>query len=243
MAFSAFTLDKGVCSPSIADLFLPTCPLLTFDLALLHLLSTCSLTLLLVILSIALSPTYYLSLSRSLLPSGAGQNNLNPEAANAFIMWDLALASPPSSPHLGPNTTTPITQYGTSSTSNPLTASIHPRPEPSSSSTVQADSSAQSEPIRKRDKFADGRVWSYVPLGMCSLGVAVTAVSSLDVASTGIFTLGQGKYGENIMTSLTRLMRRVHSLGQYFHASSRCSQRDLRYCFVRPTISIPPRTT
>ena len=240
MAFSAFTLDKGVCSSTISSLYLPTCPLLTFDLALLHLLSTCNLTLLLVILSTALSPTYYLSLSSSLQPNDARRIDLNPEATNAFIMWDLALASPPSSPHLRPATDSLATKsYGTSAPAQPLAASPYPQPGPSSSFNEGANPSTNSTPFRKRDKFAEGRMWSYVPLGICSLGVAGAAVSSLNVASTGIFDLGQGKYGEAFDFAILRLTRSVGSLGQYFHASSSCSQPDLRYCLVRPPNKAP----
>jgi hypothetical protein len=93
MAFSAFTLSKGVCSLTISKLYLPTCPLLTFDLALLHLLSTTTLALMLVILSTALSPSYYLSMST---------DTKHTEDTDVFVMWDLALASPPSSPRLSP---------------------------------------------------------------------------------------------------------------------------------------------
>jgi len=185
MAFSAFTLHKGVCSTVVSDIFLPTCPLLTVDLALLHLLSTCNLALLLVILSTALSPLYYLSLSPSFPDTDAGgPAKVDPEAADAFVMWDLALASPPSSPRL--DATPSSRTYGTSVPATPITPASRASPSNPYQSPAKA-SSASAEgatPPRRRDRFAEGRIWSYVPLAGCSLGVAGTAA----------FVLHEGKY-------------------------------------------------
>jgi hypothetical protein len=95
MSFSAFTIANGVCSASTSKSFnLPTCPLLTFDIALLHVLSTSTLALLLVILSTALSPSYASSLS--------GLEDDTRRDGEGLIMWELAVNSPPPSPTLSP---------------------------------------------------------------------------------------------------------------------------------------------
>ncbi|KAK8847530.1 hypothetical protein IAR55_005388 [Kwoniella newhampshirensis] len=225
MAFSAFTLEQGVCSPTFPEFLLPTCPLLTFDLTLLHLLSTATLALLLVILSAALSPSYYLSMSPSStslsesqgISGGAGKGGIS----QGFVMWELALASPPSSPYLGPSSiSTPptasistsikggrgaIRSYGTPAPTNPLiaTSSAYPQLGPGNeesyltmpgSSAVTTDAVRQStdmpSPPKKRDKFAEGRVGTYIPLAICSLGVACASIIGIKVgqfAVSGIF--------------------------------------------------------
>jgi hypothetical protein len=95
MSFSAFTIANGVCSASTNKSFnLPTCPLLTFDMALLHVLSTSTLALLLVILSTALSPGYAASLS------GIEDEDGTRREGEGLIMWELAVNSPPPSPTL-----------------------------------------------------------------------------------------------------------------------------------------------
>lgn len=91
MAFSAFTLQQGVCSPTLPEFLLPTCPILTFDLTLLHLLSTSTLALLLVIVSSTLSPSYFESLSLS-------EGRVVGKGSRGYIMWEMALGSVPSSP-------------------------------------------------------------------------------------------------------------------------------------------------
>ncbi|EIW71156.1 hypothetical protein TREMEDRAFT_67599 [Tremella mesenterica DSM 1558] len=168
MAFSAFTLEKGVCSFEISEVFLPNCPLLTFDLALLHLLSSTTLSLLLVILSTALSPNYYLQYS-----------NMDPSEeiatkdvieSDVFVMWEMALASPPQSPKLGSaklkDPSTPAMSYGTQSPTTPLAQRL---PQPTNPYSPSAESDINVP--KKRDKFAEGRVWNYVPLLICSIVV------------------------------------------------------------------------
>lgn len=166
MAFSASTLKAGICSTSFSELYLPTCPLLTFDLILLHLLSITTLSLLLVILSIALSPSYHLSLS-SLHVDGKN----DPESMDAFVMWDLALASPPSSPHLERGD--PLSGAGSRSY-----GAVAAEPMMGNGSYPQPTQTGQAEPlpIAKKDKFGEGRVWSYIPLLLCSIGAYVASI-------------------------------------------------------------------
>jgi hypothetical protein len=184
MTYSYFTLVSSVCAEAVQQLFTPTCPVLTFDLALLHLLSTTTLALLLVILSTALSPNYFASMSPSYEASKDDQESM-------FVMWELALASPPSSPRLGPTRMdtgfTPI-GYGTTGCpsakkSSQLSDVENPYETGRGASATMADVMA----VRKRDKFADGRLWSYFPLLGCSLGVTIS----------GAWVLGQGDYGES----------------------------------------------
>jgi hypothetical protein len=185
MAFSAFTLSKGVCSLTISKLYLPTCPLLTFDLALLHLLSTSTLTLVLVILSTTLSPNYHLSLS----PSADG-GKVGPEERDVFVMWDLALASPPGSPRLGPVRTGGGLGGGGRSygaITNELAGvpgGVYP--QPSNPYAIDDIVVTPTTTPKKRDKFAEGRLWIYIPLGMSSLAVLVAAA----------VVLGESQYGE-----------------------------------------------
>ena len=162
MAFSRFILKLGICSTSFSELYLPTCPLLTFDLILLHLLSITTLSLLLVILSIALSPGYHLSLSDMEAGSKA-----DPESMDAFVMWDLALASPPTSPRVEePNPFSPRTlrSYGTVTPVPVMGSESYPQPGPSAPVT------SPTPVLKTKDKFAEGRLWSYIPLLACSLG-------------------------------------------------------------------------
>ncbi|RXK40943.1 hypothetical protein M231_01791 [Tremella mesenterica] len=175
MAFSAFTLEKGVCSFEISEVFLPNCPLLTFDLALLHLLSSTTLSLLLVILSTALSPNYYLQYS-NMDPSEEIATKDVPES-DVFVMWEMALASPPQSPKLGSaklkDPSTPAMSYGTQSPTTPLAQRL-PQPTNPYSSSAESDingTSGEAGVPKKRDKFAEGRVWNYVPLLFCSIVV------------------------------------------------------------------------
>ncbi|WVQ83187.1 hypothetical protein IAT38_005326 [Cryptococcus sp. DSM 104549] len=207
MAFSAFTLQQGVCSPTLPEFLLPTCPLLTFDLTLLHLLSTATLALLLVILSSTLDPNYFLSFSED---EDAEELEGSGGKSQGFVMWELALASAPSSPVLGPSTapklraglspTTPSTvrSYGTPLPATPLTGA-NPYAQPGEGPTMPGTaeiglgSEAAHEmkpPPKRRDKFAEGRVWTYVPLGLCSLGVACASMLVLnfgEFAVSGIF--------------------------------------------------------
>lgn len=170
MAFSSFTLGEGVCSSSERGVLLPTCPLLTFDLALLHLLSTATLALLLVILSNTLSPSYYATLS--LTDSGSGkdlQGDAGP--SSMLVMWELAVGSPPPSPRLQPSSSAAPTGYG----------AIDSMPAPA----VETPSSSSAPPTVKRDRFAEGRVISYALLLLVSLGVIVCAVVLMNMGEFG----------------------------------------------------------
>jgi hypothetical protein len=146
--------------------------LLTFDLILLHLLSITSLSLLLVILSIALSPSYHLSLSDI-----EGGSKSDPESMDAFVMWDLALASPPSSPRVeeqGPFSPTTPRSYGTVPPRPIMGSHSYSQPGPSS-----APPASPPPTNRIKDKFAEGRVWSYVPLLVCSVGAYGASIAAL----------------------------------------------------------------
>jgi hypothetical protein len=185
MAFSYFTLVSSVCAQTVHDIFTPTCHVLTFDLTLLHLLSTATLALLLVILSTALSPNYYASLSPSF---GEGADGKDDEG-DMLVMWELALASPPSSPLLGPDAIASASAdgagYGTRSTTTPIKASGDGSSKSDAQEHVERTRIEVVAP-RKRDKFAEGRVWTYIPLLLSSIGVAIA----------GGWVLGQGDYGE-----------------------------------------------
>ncbi|ODO08618.1 hypothetical protein L198_00350 [Cryptococcus wingfieldii CBS 7118] len=193
MAFSAFTLEQGVCSPTLPEVLFPTCPLLTFDLSLLHLLSLCTFALLLVILSNALSPGYYASLLEDeevAEAAGVGKTT----GGQGFVMWELAVGSETGSPILGPsraedrpNTASTSVSYGTLS---PTTALRNPyAPE-------HAEAQDTSDPLfpapTKRDKFPEGRLWTYLPMALCSIGVAFAGVVALNVgvmSSSVVFVL------------------------------------------------------
>ncbi|WVQ75898.1 hypothetical protein IAR50_005533 [Cryptococcus sp. DSM 104548] len=193
MAFSAFTLEQGVCSPTLPEVLLPTCPLLTFDLSLLHLLSLCTFALLLVILSNALSPGYYASLmddEEAAEAAGVGK----PAGEQGFVMWELAVGSEANSPTLGPtrpeespNTASTSVSYGTLS---PTTALRNPY-APDATETQDTPEPLFSAPA-KRDKFAEGRLWTYLPMALCSIGVAFAGVVALNVgvmSSSVVFVL------------------------------------------------------
>jgi hypothetical protein len=183
MTYSYFTLVSSVCAEAVQQLFTPTCPVLTFDLALLHLLSTTTLALLLVILSTALSPNYFASMSPSYEASKDDQESM-------FVMWELALASPPSSPRLGATRMdTGFTPIGYGTTGTPTTKKQAQLSDVENPYEAGQGASATTVDVmvRKRDKFADGRLWSYFPLLGCSLGVAIS----------GAWVLGQGDYGES----------------------------------------------
>jgi hypothetical protein len=178
MAFSAFTVTEGVCSPNISELYLPTCRLLTFDLVLFHLLSISTLALLLVIVSAALSPSYYRSLS---LSADGNATEEDPDAAGVFVMWELAIASAPSSPRLGPVAgPSAAPSYGTNVPATPS------RPE---KSTIAGQVTIDNVPKVKRDKFAEGRVWSYTPLLLCSLGTMGAAILMIVKSRYGELTI------------------------------------------------------
>ncbi len=215
MAFSAFILKRGVCSNDIAfNSTVPKCPLLTFDLFLLHLLSTADLALLLVILSTALSPSYYISHSPSLLDRDGLAKN--PESTDAFIMWDLALASPPSSPRLDATPSSSTKTYGTATPATPLTPAAHPQP-----SNPYADGespSGDSLPPPRKDKFAEGRLWNYASLCSCSMGAIITTALSLWRANATVLVIENGKYRVFHFLSSSCPLTRNESLGKYRHA-------------------------
>lgn len=161
MAFSAFTLSKGVCSTILYEHILPSCPLLTWDLTLLHLISTVTLALMLVILSTALSPGYAMSLSSAGEEAGQGSAARGEGGDDGFVMWELALASGPGTPLEGPIST----GYGSMAVGDGgIVGAGASVPVP----VVQGV-------IRRKDKFAEGRIWSYIPLGICSVGASAAA--------------------------------------------------------------------
>lgn len=179
MAFTAYITQTSVCVSQIEEIYLPTCPILTLDLTLLYLLSISTLALLLVILSTALSPKYYSSLSPSL--DGVPQS---PESSQGdmFVMWDLALASPPSTPRLGPTRTlassSPVVRtYGTSVPATPVALAT--------GETPANPYAAETPLVKRRDKFAEGRVWSYAILLGCSLGVTGSAIGVIRIGDLG----------------------------------------------------------
>ncbi|WOO85109.1 uncharacterized protein LOC62_06G008606 [Vanrija pseudolonga] len=163
MAFSAVIVNDGVCASSLSVVRLPACPLLTFDLAVLHLLSVSSLALLLVILSSICKPGY--EMSHSLLSESDSESG-SPKGGG-LVLWDLALAPIPE-PAAGPSSALRST-YGTVE-------------------AVEAAAAAPdfSPPPAPRDKFAEGRLWSYVPLVVCSLGVVVCAAILAGMAGSSV---------------------------------------------------------
>jgi hypothetical protein len=163
MSFSVFTLGEGVCSKTSSNqsIALPTCPLLTFDLAVLHILSTTTLALLLVTISNSLSPSYASSLS-------AIPNKQDPEGG--LIMWELAVNSPPPSPTLRPSASASGMGYG--AIDEPLTRTVDP-------------------PMVKRDKFTEGRVVSYGLLLLVSVSVVISAIILIALGEFGKFISSQ----------------------------------------------------
>ncbi|WVQ98168.1 hypothetical protein IAU59_005290 [Kwoniella sp. CBS 9459] len=209
MSFSLFTLNQSTCQPAFPDHMLPSCPLLTFDLTLLHLLSITSFIQLLMILSSILSAFTGLSKSGD-IGAGAG--------GEGFVMWELALASPSASPMLkpqrslspsdgaaaaaagpssDPSISTHVRSYGATSTQPPPISvpSFSLSQEPSMPGTHCSESSAESSPSRggsssKKDKFAIGRLRTYIPLSIASLSVGCGAIAANligESAPSGIF--------------------------------------------------------
>ena len=194
MSFSSFTLGEGVCSSSTQGVLLPTCPLLTFDLALLHLLSTATLALLLVILSNTLSPGYYTSISNLELDSDAEGRGVGTTTdgqgkgmGSMFVMWELAISSPPPSPRLAPATahssTTGPSGYGSTETRH-----IHNDTPPATDGAGAFTSSASTGGSGRKDRFAEGRVVCYSLLLLVSLGVVVGAGLLMGMGEFGMFT-------------------------------------------------------
>lgn len=189
MAFSAFTLQQGVCSPTLPEFLLPTCPLLTFDLTLLHLLSTSTLALLLVIISSTLSPSYFESLSLS-------EGQAVGKGSRGYIMWEMALGSVPNSPtrvnqslppDIGQTTPESLVSYGTLSPTTPRNSTWSYAQGMADAEPTMPSSSASEpwqSPPKKKDRYAEGRVWTYLPLFLCSLGVACASMIGLGIGDS-----------------------------------------------------------
>ncbi|OCF33860.1 hypothetical protein I316_04572 [Kwoniella heveanensis BCC8398] len=207
MSFSLFTLNQSTCQPAFPDHMLPSCPLLTFDLTLLHLLSITSFVQLLMILSSILS-----SSSSGLLKNGdAG-------GGEGFVMWELALASPPASPPLKPqrslrssgrtagsptnsSTVAGVRSYGATSTKpQPFSAlelssstrdlTMPGSPHEPSMARSHIGTASTSTSIGKKDKFAIARLRTYIPLSIASLCVGCGAIAANligESAPSGIF--------------------------------------------------------
>ncbi|WWC86781.1 uncharacterized protein L201_001660 [Kwoniella dendrophila CBS 6074] len=210
MSFTLYTLDLSLCqyTPSIDNL--PTCPILSFDLSFLHILSVLSFGQLLNHLSIALSS------------SGEEEQNLFNNKDGSFVMWELAINSNPPSPILSPisrrtlrnfrsqytiksqnnqdqdvPSLSPNTMGGYGSTS--FTTIINNQPAIMSIQDDDNDNSIMPEsPVKKvEDKFSQGRLWTYIPLNLCSLAVVCASFASIRVGeftSSGIsiFLVGFG---------------------------------------------------
>nr|XP_019008357.1 uncharacterized protein I206_06916 [Kwoniella pini CBS 10737]OCF47138.1 hypothetical protein I206_06916 [Kwoniella pini CBS 10737] len=199
MSFTLYTIDSSLCQYSTTDFEfdLPTCPILTFDLTFLHILSTITFCQVLNYLSIALTSH-----------EDEDKINKNGSSGDGFIMWELAINSNPSSPTLQPRTlrrhdVEPLSSssmgYGstaTTSTANPAIIQVEehiPESDLSSSSHDENESLVQA-----RDKFSRGRLWTYIPLNLCSLLVACASFASIRVGeftSSGIFVMVVSFFG------------------------------------------------
>lgn len=206
MSFSAFTISEGICSTSISETNLPTCPILTFDLILLHLLSTLTLCLLLVVLSTALSPGYYLSHSRE--NDGTGVKD-DPESVDMLVMWDLALASSPSSPRLGASTSAAPGVPKTYGTADPA---------------LVVGETTSTEAVARKDKFAQGRLVSYSSLLLCSLGVLGASILSI--------INSPGRYGQFSHSFTSGCQADSFSDGQCLSSRDRCYKHRVHYHLV-----------
>lgn len=188
MAFSQFTIDQGVCfnpknlpkaGGGSESLRLPACPILTFDMALLHLLSTATLALLLVILSTVLAPGYDLSHSMHHDPAAGSPRDsydmgMGKGGSGGLVLWDLAMA-PVDAGDGGERERLHVERYGATEGD-----------EVGGSGSSGAAESARVPAVPVYDKFAKGRVSSYSVLLACSLGV---------VASTGMLAGGDATGG------------------------------------------------
>ncbi|WWD07529.1 hypothetical protein V865_005630 [Kwoniella europaea PYCC6329] len=189
MSFTLFTVDSSLCQYTLSHLDnLPTCPILSFDSTLLHLLSILTFGQVLNYLSIALR-------SESDSDSSKGDND-------RFVMWELAINSPPNSPGLRPRTlrnthgqTTFGSGGGYGSTSTSAAAVTMERENDSTSEIDIIPQEPNVTPIdkqKRKDKFSKGRLWTYIPLNLCSLVVVCTSFASIKVGeftSSGIFVL------------------------------------------------------
>ncbi|OXH25727.1 hypothetical protein J009_05441 [Cryptococcus neoformans] len=113
-------------------------------------------------------------------------------------MWEMALGSVPSSPTRVDQSlphdveqTTPesLVSYGTLSPTTPRKstwsygqgmADAEPTMPPSSASEPWQS------PPKKKDRYAEGRVWTYLPLFLCSLGVACASMIGLGIGDSNL---------------------------------------------------------
>nr|XP_019047028.1 hypothetical protein I302_03635 [Kwoniella bestiolae CBS 10118]OCF25958.1 hypothetical protein I302_03635 [Kwoniella bestiolae CBS 10118] len=185
MSFTLFTIDSSLCQYTLHYLDdLPTCPILSFDLTLLHLLSILTFGQVLNYFSIALS---------------SESESDNKDDNDRFVMWELAINSPPHSPVLQPRTLRNAPSgaesrirgagsgYGATSTSDTNAAvQVQTRQEAdtdqvSTSEIDIRDEEERTDRPQKRDKFSKGRLWTYIPLNLCSLVVVCTSFASIKV--------------------------------------------------------------
>nr|XP_018265342.1 uncharacterized protein I303_01707 [Kwoniella dejecticola CBS 10117]OBR87500.1 hypothetical protein I303_01707 [Kwoniella dejecticola CBS 10117] len=200
MAFTLYTIDSSLCQYTTTDFEfdLPTCPILTFDLTFLHILSTITFGQVLNYLSVALA-------------SSEDDNKISKNGTgDGFIMWELAIGSNPPSPTLQPrrlrrNDVEPIPSssmgYGSlaqTQTQTQTTAPAHSTSIVDVEGTSEFDAESSegdneiSESARTQDKFSQGRLWTYIPLNFCSLLVACASFASIRVGeftSSGIFVM------------------------------------------------------
>ncbi|KAL7420060.1 hypothetical protein Q5752_005025 [Cryptotrichosporon argae] len=169
LAFSAFTLELGVCNRALSDVFLPTCPLLTLDMALLHLLGVSSLALVLAVFSAALHSDHPSRLS--LLSPAADRGARGAGSDDVLIMWDMAVASAPSSP---------VADRGKGFASYGATESTEHAARGPRGADGQEQAQRPAAAMVTRDKFAAGRTVVYSALGACSVVVLGAGVGAMD---------------------------------------------------------------
>jgi hypothetical protein len=122
----------------------------------------------------SLSPGYAASLSTFQANKVVGRGD-NDGDGDVLIMWELAVNSPPSSPRLAP-LVVGSSGYGAIDTVASSPVSTH-----------------GDTPIHRKDRFAEGRVISYVLLLLVSISVVISA---------GIL-MAMGESGESFTTSLS----------------------------------------
>ncbi|WRT64639.1 uncharacterized protein IL334_001573 [Kwoniella shivajii] len=196
MSFTLYTIDQSLCQFTPLPNDLPTCPILTFDLTFLHILSIVTFGQVMNYLSIAISTD---NTKASKKNNTSGDTEDGEGERDGFIMWELAINSNPPSPVMIPISDLPNTQqqpssslggYGSTSSTNVPTSSerLHQQ-EISSSESITTPITTLNTTIRIRkpgDKFSSGRLSTYIPLNLCSLGVVCTSFASIRV---GEFTL------------------------------------------------------
>ncbi|WVR04728.1 hypothetical protein IAU60_001739 [Kwoniella sp. DSM 27419] len=177
MSFSIYTLNESTCQPSRSETMLPSCSLVSFDLTLLHILSISTFIQLLMILSSMLSAVRL------------GAKDGNKDGGEGFVMWELALASPPHSPRLGPSAMPAVDGLSANFATYGAT-SISAVPAQLAASNGQSEQSlaATDSGSKRRDKFAVGRRRTYVPLAFGSLAVLFGALMS---TGSGAYNAGR----------------------------------------------------